>query len=51
LGHTMPQVGDESVACAAAGADRDIHTSIIGRGAGANWGRGRQALLSGRAGR
>jgi hypothetical protein len=29
LGHTVPQVSDESVACAAARAGRGIHTSII----------------------
>jgi hypothetical protein len=28
----VPQLGDESVALAAAGADRDFHTLIIGRG-------------------
>jgi hypothetical protein len=32
LGDPVPQVSDQSVACAAAGADRGFHTCIIGRG-------------------
>jgi hypothetical protein len=51
LGNTVPQVSDESVACAAAGADRRPHTFIIGRGAGPSGGARPRAVLPEDAGR
>src|SRR5262249_19304548 len=35
LGDTVPKVGDQAVALAAARAGREVHTPIIGKGAGA----------------